>query len=91
MPRPPASPSGAPCPTRPASPRWPTGPRGWLRLAALPRAARRVALVLSDYPARGGRAGFAVGLDTPASAGAIAADLAAAPATRRARCRRPGR
>ncbi|MBN6820867.1 cobaltochelatase subunit CobN, partial [Methylobacterium organophilum] len=38
---------------------------GWLRLAALPRAARRVALVLSDYPARGGRAGFAVGLDTP--------------------------
>lgn len=51
---------------------------GWLRLAALPRAARRVALVLSDYPARGGRAGFAVGLDTPASARAIAADLAAA-------------
>ena len=51
---------------------------GWLRLAALPRAARRVALVLSDYPARGGRAGFAVGLDTPASARAISADLAAA-------------
>ena len=51
---------------------------GWLRLAALPRAARRVALVLSDYPARGGRAGFAVGLDTPASARAISDDLAAA-------------
>ena len=51
---------------------------GWLRLAALPRTARRVALVLSDYPARGGRAGFAVGLDTPASARTIAADLAAA-------------
>lgn len=51
---------------------------GWLRLAALPRPARRVALVLSDYPARGGRAGFAVGLDTPESARAIAADLAAA-------------
>jgi len=50
---------------------------GWLRLGALPRAARRVALVLSDYPARGGRAGFAVGLDTPESARAIAADLAA--------------
>ncbi|WP_342104878.1 cobaltochelatase subunit CobN [Methylobacterium sp. SI9] len=51
---------------------------GWLRLAALPRAERRVAMVLSDYPARGGRAGFAVGLDTPESARAIAADLAAA-------------
>ncbi|MCJ2071601.1 cobaltochelatase subunit CobN [Methylobacterium sp. J-030] len=51
---------------------------GWLRLAALPRGERRVAMVLSDYPARGGRAGFAVGLDTPESARAIAADLAAA-------------
>lgn len=49
---------------------------GWLRLAALPRPRRRVALVLSDYPARGGRAGFAVGLDTPESARMIAADLA---------------
>jgi cobaltochelatase CobN len=49
---------------------------GWLRLAVLPHAERRVAIVLSDYPARGGRAGFAVGLDTPASVGAIAADLA---------------
>ncbi len=39
--------------------------RGWLRLAALPPPARRVAVVMSDYPARGGRAGFAVGLDTP--------------------------
>jgi cobaltochelatase CobN len=51
---------------------------GWLRLAARPRAERRIAMVLSDYPARGGRAGFAVGLDTPESARAIAADLAAA-------------
>ena len=51
---------------------------GWLRLAALPPAARRVAVVLSDYPARGGRAGFAVGLDTPESARAIALDLAGA-------------
>ena len=50
----------------------------WIRLARLPRAARRLALVLSDYPARGGRAGFAVGLDTPESARAIAEDLAAA-------------
>ncbi|KAB1075277.1 cobaltochelatase subunit CobN [Methylobacterium planeticum] len=50
----------------------------WARLARLPRPERRVALVLSDYPARGGRAGFAVGLDTPESARAILADLAAA-------------
>jgi cobaltochelatase CobN len=40
----------------------------WIRLARTPRAERRLALILSDYPARGGRAGFAVGLDTPASA-----------------------
>ncbi|WP_201860900.1 cobaltochelatase subunit CobN [Microvirga soli] len=40
----------------------------WVRLACTPRRERRLALVLSDYPARGGRAGFAVGLDTPASA-----------------------
>ncbi|GJD90291.1 hypothetical protein BHAOGJBA_3829 [Methylobacterium hispanicum] len=50
----------------------------WLRLARTERADRRIALVLSDYPARGGRAGFAVGLDTPESARAIADDLAAA-------------
>jgi cobaltochelatase CobN len=43
----------------------------WIRLARTPCAERRLALVLSDYPARGGRAGFAVGLDTPASACAI--------------------
>lgn len=49
---------------------------GWLRLAALTRAERCVAVVLSDYPARGGRAGFAVGLDTPESARAIFSDLA---------------
>jgi cobaltochelatase CobN len=39
----------------------------WIKLACTPRQNRRLALVLSDYPARGGRAGFAVGLDTPAS------------------------
>ncbi len=50
----------------------------WLRLAATPRERRRLALVLSDYPARGGRAGFAVGLDTPESARAIVSDLAKA-------------
>lgn len=43
----------------------------WVRLARTPRAERRLALILSDYPARGGRAGFAVGLDTPASTCAI--------------------
>ncbi|KQP06932.1 cobaltochelatase subunit CobN [Methylobacterium sp. Leaf93] len=47
----------------------------WVALKHRPRATRRLALVLSDYPARGGRAGFAVGLDTPASAGVIAETL----------------
>ena len=51
---------------------------GWVRLAATPRGDRRLALVMSDYPARGGRAGFAVGLDTPASVGAIRGLLDAA-------------
>ncbi|KQQ11920.1 cobalamin biosynthesis protein CobN [Methylobacterium sp. Leaf123] len=50
----------------------------WIRLRRTPRDQRRLAMVLSDYPARGGRAGYAVGLDTPESARAIAADLAAA-------------
>ncbi len=39
----------------------------WVRLARTQQRERRLALVLSDYPARGGRAGFAVGLDAPAS------------------------
>jgi cobaltochelatase CobN len=39
----------------------------WIRLRSTVRADRRLAIVLSDYPARGGRAGFAVGLDSPAS------------------------
>src|SRR5262245_51915030 len=43
----------------------------WVRLAQTPRSGRRLALVLSDYPARGGRTGYAVGLDTAASAAAI--------------------
>jgi cobaltochelatase CobN len=37
----------------------------WVRLRRTPREQRRLAMVLSDYPARGGRAGYAVGLDTP--------------------------
>jgi cobaltochelatase CobN len=50
----------------------------WIALASKPVAARRLALVMSDYPARGGRAGFAVGLDTPASVGVIRGLLAEA-------------
>ncbi len=41
---------------------------GWARLAATPRAARRVAILLSDYPGAGaGQVGHAVGLDSLAS------------------------
>ncbi|MDJ1158834.1 cobaltochelatase subunit CobN [Chelatococcus sp. SYSU_G07232] len=43
----------------------------WLRLAETPRRERRIALVLSDYPSREGRAGYAVGLDTERSAARI--------------------
>jgi cobaltochelatase CobN len=43
----------------------------WARLARRKRAERRLALVMSDYPARGGRTGYAVGLDTAASVEAI--------------------
>lgn len=39
----------------------------WANLGRKARGERRVALVLSDYPGRGGRAGYAVGLDTSAS------------------------
>jgi cobaltochelatase CobN len=48
------------------------------RLAALPRAKRRVAILLPDYPGAGGREGYAVGLDVPASVLALLADLDAA-------------
>lgn len=51
---------------------------GWISLAHKPAAERRLALVMSDYPSRGGRAGFAVGLDTPASVAAIREALAGA-------------
>ncbi|MGW9333006.1 cobaltochelatase subunit CobN [Bosea sp. NPDC055594] len=50
----------------------------WVAFGRKPAAERRLALVMSDYPARGGRAGFAVGLDTPASALAIRELLAGA-------------
>ena len=39
----------------------------WTRLGAKALAERKIALVLSNYPARGGRAGYAVGLDTTES------------------------
>jgi cobaltochelatase CobN len=40
----------------------------WARLGRTARAERRLALMLCDYPARGGRTGYAVGLDTTQSA-----------------------
>jgi cobaltochelatase CobN len=48
----------------------------WARLRATPREQRRVALVISDYPARGGRTGYACGLDTPRSVQEIVRQLA---------------
>src|SRR6185437_3512662 len=48
----------------------------WAQLRRKPRAARKLACVVSDYPAKAGRAGYAVGLDTPASLKEIAALLA---------------
>ncbi len=54
------------------------------RVAALVRlrrtapAARRVAVLIPDYPGAGGRAGYAVGLDVPASVLALLHDLAEA-------------
>ena len=48
---------------------------GWVRLARTPRAERRVAVVLSDYPGVGGQRGHAVGLDSFASLHAILHDM----------------
>jgi len=48
---------------------------GWHRLAAVPTAGRRVALVLSTYPGRDWNLAHAVGLDAVASAEAILSDL----------------
>jgi cobaltochelatase CobN len=39
----------------------------WAALRRTPNADKRLAFVLSDYPGKGGRAGYAVGLDTFAS------------------------
>jgi cobaltochelatase CobN len=47
----------------------------WVRLRKTPRAARKIACVLSDYPNRQGRGGYAVGLDTAKSVASIAGML----------------
>src|SRR5208283_5363867 len=49
-----------------------------IRLRALPRDKRRVAILMPDYPGAPGRAGYAVGLDVPASVIATLDDLSAA-------------
>jgi cobaltochelatase CobN len=49
-----------------------------VRLQATPRHARRLALLMPDYPGAPGRTGYAVGLDVPASVVAVLDDLAGA-------------
>ncbi len=49
-----------------------------VRLQATPRASRRIAVLMPDYPGAPGRTGYAVGLDVPASVVALLGDLAAA-------------
>lgn len=49
-----------------------------IRLRRTPQAQRRVAVLLPDYPGVGGRTGYAVGLDVPASVLALLDDLRAA-------------
>ncbi|MEJ2624383.1 MAG: cobaltochelatase subunit CobN [Pseudolabrys sp.] len=49
-----------------------------LRLQATPRGERRLAILMPDYPGVAGRAGYAVGLDVPASVNALLADLSEA-------------
>ena len=64
------SPTASPW-SRSASPRW-------CASHATARRERRVAVLMPDYPGAPGRAGYAVGLDVPASVVALLADLAAA-------------
>ncbi len=47
----------------------------WARLRKTPRFGRRLACVLSDYPGKAGRGGYAVGLDAPQSVSSITAAL----------------
>jgi cobaltochelatase CobN len=49
----------------------------WARLRRKKNGEKSLALILSDYPAKGGRAGYAIGLDTPQSACFILAGLVA--------------
>ena len=49
-----------------------------VRLQALPRGERRIAVLMPDYPGAPGRTGYAVGLDVPASVLALTRDLGAA-------------
>ncbi|MFS8037875.1 cobaltochelatase subunit CobN [Xanthobacter sp. AM11] len=49
-----------------------------VRLAATPRAQRRIAVILPDYPGAEGRSGYAVGLDVPESARRLLEALRAA-------------
>ncbi|HEX3502995.1 MAG TPA: cobaltochelatase subunit CobN [Xanthobacteraceae bacterium] len=49
-----------------------------VRLRALPRGERQVAVLMPDYPGAPGRTGYAVGLDVPASVIAALQDLATA-------------
>ena len=51
---------------------------GWARLRRTPAAARRVAIVLANYPIRDGRLANGVGLDTPESCAVLLAALRAA-------------
>jgi cobaltochelatase CobN len=46
-----------------------------VRLRTTPRAARRIAILMPDYPGAPGRTGYAVGLDVPASVLALLADI----------------
>ena len=68
-----------------ASPSSPISRRAWARLRRTPRAERRLACILSDYPAKGGRAGYAVGLDTPRRASPRSRRLLAEAGLRRRR------
>jgi cobaltochelatase CobN len=52
--------------------------RRWIALGEAPREARRIALVLANYPNRDGRLGNGVGLDTPESVLVILRALAGA-------------
>jgi cobaltochelatase CobN len=49
-----------------------------IRLQALPRDERRIAILMPDYPGAPGRTGYAVGLDVPASVVAALEDMSAA-------------